>query len=60
MSTSNRFVLIVGVDFSSTGDLAFERTLELAATNANPEVHVVNVVRTYGAGVQLELPGSPG
>ena len=60
MSPSQRYVIVVGVDFSSTGDLAFERALELGAARPNAEIHAVNVVRTFGAGVQLELPGSPG
>jgi len=60
MAETRRFVLVVGVDFSKTGDLAFDRALELGVATPGSEVHVVNVVRTYGAGVQLELPGSPG
>jgi nucleotide-binding universal stress UspA family protein len=60
MSASNRFVMVVGVDFSKTGDLAFDRALELGTAASGSELHLVNVVRTYGAGVQLELPGSPG
>jgi nucleotide-binding universal stress UspA family protein len=60
MTASNRFVMVVGVDFSKTSDLAVERALELGSSTPVSEVHLVNVVRTYGAGVQLELPGSPG
>ncbi len=60
MAEIQRFVLVVGVDFSKTGDLAFDRALELGVATSGSELHLVNVVRTYGAGVQLELPGSPG
>lgn len=60
MSEAQRYVIVVGVDFSKTGDLAVERALELARERGRAELHLVNIVRTYGAGVQLELPGSPG
>src|SRR5688572_15860786 len=59
MAESQRIVIVVGVDFSKTGDLAVDRALELGFDRGNTDVHLVNVVRTYGAGVQLELPGSP-
>jgi nucleotide-binding universal stress UspA family protein len=60
MAETQRITIVVGVDFSKTGDLAVERALELGFERGNADVHLVNIVRTYGAGVQLELPGSPG
>jgi nucleotide-binding universal stress UspA family protein len=60
MTEPKRSVIVVGVDFSKTGDLAVEQALVLALERGDTELHLVNVVRTFGAGVQLELPGSPG
>ena len=60
MAEPQRIAIVVGVDFSRTGDLAVERALELGLARGHTDLHLVNVVRTYGAGVQLELPGSPG
>jgi len=39
------YVVVVGVDYSETGDLALEQALELAATHAASDLHVINVVR---------------
>jgi nucleotide-binding universal stress UspA family protein len=60
MAEPKRIAIVVGVDFSKTGDLAVDRALELALERGDTDLHLVNVVRTFGAGVQLELPGSPG
>jgi nucleotide-binding universal stress UspA family protein len=60
MTEPQRLAIVVGVDFSKTGDLAVERALELSLDRGNTDLHLVNVVRSLGAGVQLELPGSPG
>ncbi|HVJ15624.1 MAG TPA: universal stress protein [Polyangiaceae bacterium] len=60
MTEPQRIAIVVGVDFSKTGDLAMDHALELALDRGDTDLHLVNVVRTYGAGVQLELPGSPG
>lgn len=43
-STSKPYVIVVGVDYSEPGNLAFERALELAAEKSAAEVHVVNVL----------------
>lgn len=43
MATDNRFTIVVGIDFSDTGDLAFEHALDLANTRENADVHVVFV-----------------
>ena len=47
-SESKPFVVVVGVDFSPASELALERALELAAAQPRAEVHLVNVVQTYG------------
>jgi nucleotide-binding universal stress UspA family protein len=41
--TDNRFTIVVGIDFSDTGDLAFDQALELANGRENSDVHVVFV-----------------
>jgi nucleotide-binding universal stress UspA family protein len=44
MATSNQpVVVLVGVDYSDTGDLAFDRALALCRTEPNAALHVVNV-----------------
>lgn len=41
--SDNRFTIVVGIDFSDTGDLAFDHALELANERENADVHVVYV-----------------
>jgi nucleotide-binding universal stress UspA family protein len=41
--TDNRFTIVVGIDFSDAGDLAFDHALELANARENADVHVVYV-----------------
>jgi nucleotide-binding universal stress UspA family protein len=36
-------VVVVGVDYSETGDLAFDRAIQLCQTEPNSALHVVNV-----------------
>jgi nucleotide-binding universal stress UspA family protein len=43
MATPNPTVVVVGVDFSQTGDLAFDQALALSQTQPNTALHVVNV-----------------
>jgi nucleotide-binding universal stress UspA family protein len=50
------YVIVVGVDFSPASELAVTRGFELAAERANAEVHLVNVVQTYGPQVTYEMP----
>jgi nucleotide-binding universal stress UspA family protein len=50
------YVIVVGVDFSAASDLAVQRAFELASEQPNAEVHLVNVVQTYGAQVAYEMP----
>jgi nucleotide-binding universal stress UspA family protein len=38
------YVIVVGVDYSETGELAFEKALELAVEKPLSEVHVLNVM----------------
>jgi nucleotide-binding universal stress UspA family protein len=53
---SKPFVIVVGVDYMPTGDLAVARAFELAAQQPAGEVHVVNVARAYGPMVHVDLP----
>jgi len=48
-NSENPYVIVVGIDYSPASDLALERALELAAARPRAEVHVLNVVRLYGA-----------
>jgi len=50
------YVIVVGVDFSAASELAVQRAFELASEQASAEVHLVNVVQTYGAQVAYEMP----
>ena len=49
-------VIVVGVDYSETGELALTRAFELAAQQPLADVHVLNVARAYGPMVHLDLP----
>lgn len=50
------YVIVVGIDYSTTGDLALARAFDLAAQQPLSEVHIVNVARAYGPMVHLDLP----
>lgn len=49
------YTIVVGVDYSETGEAALRRAFELASLQERAEVHVVNVVKAYGSNVYLEL-----
>lgn len=53
-SNDRTYVIVAGVDYSETGALALESAFELAAHEAESEVHAVNIVRNYGEFVELE------
>jgi nucleotide-binding universal stress UspA family protein len=59
MPTSNPpntpFTLVVGVDFSKTGELALQRAFETASRTPNAEPHVIYVASAYGPMLRLEL-----
>lgn len=50
------YVIVVGVDFSEASELALKRGFELAAEQPSAEVHLVNVVQTYGPQVSYDMP----
>lgn len=50
------YVIVVGVDFSEASELALKRSFELASEQSNAEVHLVNVVQTYGPQVTYDMP----
>lgn len=50
------YLIVVGVDFSEPSELAVQRAFELAAERPAAEVHLVNVVQTYGPQVAYEMP----
>jgi nucleotide-binding universal stress UspA family protein len=49
------YQIVVGIDYSSTGDLALQRAFELATEKRNAEVHIVYVLQTVGALAPLDL-----
>lgn len=50
------YIIVVGVDFSEASELAAQKAFELAAQQPPSEVHLVNVVQTYGPQVAYEMP----
>jgi nucleotide-binding universal stress UspA family protein len=50
------YIIVVGVDFSEASELALQRAFELASEQPNAEVHLVNVVQTYGPQVTYDMP----
>jgi len=49
-NTSKPYLIVVAVDYSAAGDLAFNRALELAAEKPSAAVHVINVLPAYQTG----------
>lgn len=52
--TTKRYVIVAAVDYSTAGDLALEKALELATEKRAAEVHVVNVLPVYQAGAAVD------
>jgi nucleotide-binding universal stress UspA family protein len=52
---SKPYVIVVGIDYSVTGERALERAFELASHEPDAEVHIVNVASAYGPMVTVEL-----
>jgi nucleotide-binding universal stress UspA family protein len=50
------YIIVVGVDFSEASELAAHRAFELAAERDPAELHLINVVQTYGPQVAYEMP----
>lgn len=48
------YLIVVGIDFSPTGNAALERAFELASAEESGEVHVIYVARGYGPLVHLD------
>jgi len=59
MQAAPRYVIVAGIDYSGTGDLALDRAFELATERENAEVHIVHVLQTYGALAPVELGFGP-
>ncbi|HWA76193.1 MAG TPA: universal stress protein [Polyangiaceae bacterium] len=60
MQNPKPYVIVVGVDYSNTGELALTRAFELATERQNAEVHIVHVLQTLGALMPLEFGASVG
>lgn len=56
ITNASPYTLVVGVDFSETGELALHRAFELASQIEGAEPHVVYVASAYGPMLRLELP----
>jgi nucleotide-binding universal stress UspA family protein len=54
------YVILAGVDYSTAGDLALERALELATEKRSATVHVINVLPVYQAGAAIDSEGTRG
>jgi nucleotide-binding universal stress UspA family protein len=50
------YIVVVGADFSDASELAVQKAFELASQQPDSEVHLVNVVQTYGPQVAYEMP----
>lgn len=49
-NTNTPYVIVVAIDYSEAGDLAFDRALELSAEKPSAELHVINVLPVYQSG----------
>jgi nucleotide-binding universal stress UspA family protein len=58
MTEEKPYVILAAVDYSPSGDLAFERALTLATEKRLVAVHVVNVLPVYQAGVVVSDEGA--
>lgn len=55
MDHSKPYVIVVGIDYSSTGDLALSRAFEVATEKRHAEVHIIHVLQTFGALAPFDL-----
>jgi len=55
MENQKPYIIVVGIDYSKTGDLALTRAFELATEKQNAEVHILYVLQTLGALAPVEL-----
>ncbi len=55
-TSTKPYVIVVGADFSEASELAVSKAFEMAAGQPPAEVHLVNVVQTYGPQVAYEMP----
>jgi nucleotide-binding universal stress UspA family protein len=56
LMSTKPYIIVVGADFSEASELAVQKAFELAAQQPVSEVHLVNVVQTYGPQVAYEMP----
>lgn len=55
MENAKPYVIVVGIDYSKTGDLALSRAFEVATEKQNAEVHIVYVLQTLGVLAPIEF-----
>lgn len=54
-SSKKPYSVVVGIDFSTIGDLALQTAFEKASDQENSEVHVIYVARAYGPLVHVDM-----
>jgi len=57
-TTQKPYVIVVAIDYSGAGHMAFDRALELAAERPLAEVHVINVLPVYQTGFAETTSGA--
>jgi len=54
-ASSKPYVVVVGIDYSETGELALERAFQMARERTPFEPHVIHVASTYGPALRVEV-----
>lgn len=54
-ASSKTYVVVVGVDYSETGELALERAFQMAREHAAFQPHVVHVASNYGPALRVDV-----
>jgi len=54
--SSKPYVIVAAADFSEASELAVQKAFQLATEQPLAEVHLLNVVQTYGVQVAYEMP----
>lgn len=55
MQQPRPYVIVVGIDYSKTSDLALQRAFEVATERRNAEVHIVHVFQGFAAMAPVDL-----
>ena len=55
-TANKKFVVVVGIDYSGTGERALSEAVQMAAERSDSELHIVHVAAGYGPMLRLDLP----